>query len=111
MSDAVETYLRDLISRVDDVPLIGELAEVDIGTPRATASIARAALCWLVDGQPDVMAERLRAELADVDLFTRFRLAEASRDVAAAYPHEQVQRMVPLAELQRRRRELLGVTG
>jgi hypothetical protein len=65
----------------EPVPLLDELTADDIGTPRATASIARAALRHLLDGRPDAIAEQLRRELAENDWLTRYRIRMAGVDV------------------------------
>lgn len=83
---AVVKYLVDLVRQVADVPLIDELTEVDLGTPRATASIARAALRWLQDGHPEAIREQLEREVREADFFIAHRLRQASLDVAAGYP-------------------------
>lgn len=109
--DPVADYLMPLVEAgraVGEIPLLSspEWAALDRKDPLSTAAVARAALCWHLDGQPDVVRERLAQELDDMALFVRFRWAEASHDVAGGYK-------VPVtpshAELQRRRAELLQV--
>jgi hypothetical protein len=78
----IEHYLRSLVARcAEPVPLLDELTAADIGTPRATASIARAALRHLLDGRPDTIAEQLRRELTENDWLTRCRIRMAGMDV------------------------------
>src|SRR5690554_5198386 len=72
----VRAYLRAFVEQAPDAPLLRELDPSELGAPRGTASIARAALAWLEDGSPEVIAERLRAELTAADLYVRYRLAE-----------------------------------
>lgn len=58
MTDHVELYLRGLIASVDDAPLLRELTVDDLGTPRGTAAIARAALVHLLESRPEGLAVR-----------------------------------------------------
>jgi hypothetical protein len=77
-----EAYLRTLVVRcVEPVPLIDELGPEQLGTPVGTASIARAALAWLLDGQPDAIRGHLRDELATADELARWRVRMAGHDV------------------------------
>jgi hypothetical protein len=81
----IEAYLCDLIARcAESIPLIDELSADDLDTPRGTASIARAALAHLLDGQPEAIQARLRDELANADLIARWRIRMAGLDVWAA---------------------------
>jgi hypothetical protein len=77
----VETYLRSLVAMCIDPPLVDELTVDDIGTARGTASIARAALCWLREKQDDVLKARLHQELAESDRLVIARLGSAHDDV------------------------------
>ncbi|PSK99756.1 hypothetical protein CLV30_11759 [Haloactinopolyspora alba] len=81
--------------------------------PRRFAAVVAAAECWRRDSEPEAIAARLRAELAEADLYVRYRLAEASRDVAGAYSElvDERGQVVSYAELVRRRADLLGVAS
>jgi hypothetical protein len=105
VSPAVEQYLRDLVGRCDDVPLVDELVEADLGTPRATASIARAALAHVLDGQPDAIAARLRAELAEADRLAVWRARQGWFEFEQEWRAFSRGRSghVPASELTRRR--------
>jgi hypothetical protein len=79
---AVTRYLRELVSRCDGpVPLIDELAVADLGTPRGTAAIARAALSVLRSKDPVVISADVERELAEIDLLCRWRIRQAGLDV------------------------------
>jgi hypothetical protein len=79
---AVEQYLCGLIARcADEVPLIDQLREADLATPRATASIARAALSVLRSKDPAVIRADVERELAEIDLLCRWRIRQAGLDV------------------------------
>jgi len=83
--DTVEQYLRDLVDRGGaDVPLIDQLVESDLGTPRATASIARAALSVLRAKSPDVIRADLVRDLAEDDLLARVRIKAMIGDLGGA---------------------------
>jgi hypothetical protein len=82
-ADPVEGYLRELVARCADPPLIDQLSADDLRTPCGTASIARAALRWLLDKRPDVIAEQLRRQLAGDDWLVRYRVRAAGLDVWA----------------------------
>jgi hypothetical protein len=82
---AVERYLRDLVGRCDsEIPVIDQLRADQLGTWVGAASIARAALCWLLDGEPDATAARLRAEILETDALIFWRIRQASLDISAA---------------------------
>jgi hypothetical protein len=102
-SSSVPDYLRSLIASCDDPPLIDELTADDLGTARATASIARAALCWLREKQDDAIAVRLRHELAEADWLTAWRLRRLSGDLSEAEDWSAIAAWTPIAELQRLR--------
>jgi hypothetical protein len=81
-TSAVRRYLLSLVDRCDsEVPLLRELRADQLGTPAGTASIARGALAWLLDGQPEAVEARLRGELAEGDWLVRWRIREAGLDV------------------------------
>ena len=81
----MEEYLLELVARGGpDVPRIDELAAEDLGTPRGTASIARAALSNLRSKRPDVIRADLERELAEDDLLVAVRLREMSADLSEA---------------------------
>ncbi|HET6685595.1 MAG TPA: hypothetical protein VFH02_03605 [Jiangellaceae bacterium] len=90
----IESYLRGLVDAVDDVPLIVDLVEADLGTPRGTASIARAALRWLLDGTDDAIRARLGYELEVADLLARWRVRMAGLDVRGTTDWSRVQEVV-----------------
>jgi hypothetical protein len=73
----------DLARKVGDVPLISspEWAVLSATDLRKSGAVARAAMCWHRDGLDDVVRERLLDELADTDLYTRWRVREAGLDV------------------------------
>ena len=79
----MEEYLLELVARGGpDVPRIDELAAEDLGTPRGTASIARAALSNLRSKRPDVIRADLQRELAEADLLVQVRLRHMIGDLA-----------------------------
>ena len=82
---AIEAYLAELIGRYDgDVPMIDELAAEDLGRPRGTAAIAKAALVWLRHKSPDVIRADLERELAEDNRLAAWRLRRMSGDLAGA---------------------------
>lgn len=87
------------------IPLLGSPAWValDDQDPRKLGSVIRAALAWLADSQPEVIAERLRAEMDFVDQITFQRLRDASHAVAAGADWSLVAYGPTHAELVRRR--------
>ena len=101
---AVESYLRELVDLCDDPPLIGDLTAEDLGTPRGTASIARAALAWYREGQEEQLRERLEQDLQDDDFLVAWRLRRMSGDLAEAEDWSAIAAWTPIAELQRLRR-------
>lgn len=92
-----------------EVPIYGsaEWAELPDTDPRKVAACVRAAERWRLDGEPAVMAERLKAELAEADWMLRMRVAEASHDVSRGW---ETPRGPSHAELQARRAELLQMS-
>jgi hypothetical protein len=79
---AVVRYLAELIARCDGpVPLIDQLRADQLGTPRGTAAIARAALSLLRSKDPAVIRADLERELAEADWLVRYRIREAGLDV------------------------------
>jgi hypothetical protein len=99
----VERYLRDLVALCDDAPLIADLTDADIGTRRATASIARAALRWYLDGLEEELHVRLEEELHVADLLAVWRLRRMSGDLSEAIDWAAESCRLSWAELQRRR--------
>jgi len=87
----VEHYLRRLIAACDNPPLIADLTAADLGTPRGTASIARAALRYLLDGTDDAIRQRLVDELETADLIARWRVRMAGHDVRGTTDWTRVQ--------------------
>jgi hypothetical protein len=85
------------------VPLIGDLTADDLGTPRATASIARAALAWYREGLEDDVRERLEQDLRANDFLVAWRLRRMSGDLAEVEDWAAVASLTPIAELQRLR--------
>jgi hypothetical protein len=77
------TRLLDLGRRHGDIPVYGadDWEALDNLDPRRFASVVRAAECWRVDGTDDAIRGRLLDELADADLYTRWRVREAGLDV------------------------------
>ncbi len=72
---------------VGDVPIYGsdewhELADDD---PRRVAACVRSAERYRRDNEPEAIAAQLRQEMAEHDYLVRMRIAEASRDVHAAF--------------------------
>ena len=69
--------------RVGDVPLISspEWADLPASDLRKSGAVARAAMCWHRDGTDEAMRARLLDELADADLFARWRVRMAGHDV------------------------------
>lgn len=94
--------------RRGDIPLYGSdtWEALDLDDPRRFAAVVAAAECWRRDGEPDAIAARIDQELADIDLYVRYRLSEASRDVSRGYVYDG---RPSWRELQRRRAEQLGV--
>jgi hypothetical protein len=86
VSHCVAEFVTTLIAlgrSYGDIPLYGsaEWAALDRLDPRRFASVVRAAECWRLDGTDEVMRDRLADELADADMFTRWRVREAGLDV------------------------------
>jgi hypothetical protein len=74
--------LFDLGRRHGEIPTYGsdEWDHLVPDDPRRFASVVRAAECWRIDGN-DAIRARLLDELADADLYTRWRVRMASHDV------------------------------
>jgi hypothetical protein len=99
----IESYLRGLVDAVDDVPLMADLVEADLGTPRGTASIARAALAWYREGLEAAIRERLEQDLRENDFLVVWRLRRMSGDLSEADDWSAIASWTPIAELQRLR--------
>jgi hypothetical protein len=100
--DPVEAHLRRLVARCDDIPLLADL-DGDMATPCAVAAIARAALRWHLDGQPEAVRERLLAEIEFNDRFSAWRMRALSHDLSGATDWVAASRRASWAELQRLR--------
>ncbi len=70
-----------------DVPIYGsdEWHELPDEDPRRVASCVRSAERYRRDNEPEAIAAQLRQEMAEHDYLVRMRVAEASRDVHAAF--------------------------
>jgi hypothetical protein len=84
--DLVFDYLMPVLEharKVGDVPLISspEWAALPAADLRKSGAVARAAMCWHREGLDDVVRDRLLDELADADMFARWRVREAGFDV------------------------------
>jgi hypothetical protein len=103
---SVTRYLLGLVARCDDgeVPLVDQLTEADLGTPRGTASIARAALSVLRSKDPAVVRADLERELAENNWLAVWRLRRLSGDLSEAADWSAVASRTPIDELQRLRR-------
>lgn len=105
----VESYLLPLIDGVPDIPILGspEWDALHRDDPRKIASIARAALAWWRDGQPDAVRERLETDLAEVNRLAKWRTAQALAEIEDAWREHRRgrHRVVSWAELQQRRGE------
>jgi hypothetical protein len=102
----VTRYLRELIGRCDsEIPVIGELRADQLGTWVGAASIGRAALAWLLDGEPEAVEARLRAEQVAADRLAAWRTEQAWREFEQAWREFRRGRehLVSFAELERRR--------
>ncbi|HET6755939.1 MAG TPA: DUF2742 domain-containing protein [Jiangellaceae bacterium] len=77
------TRLLDLGRRHGEIPLYDsdEWEALDDLDPRRFASVVRAAERWRIDGTDDAIRNRLLDELADADMFVRWRVREAGLDV------------------------------
>jgi Protein of unknown function (DUF2742) len=78
--------LLDLGRRYGEIPIYGgdDWEALDRDDPRRFASVVRAAECWRLDGTDEVMRARLLDELADADLFARWRVRLAGIDIRQA---------------------------
>lgn len=90
---------------VGAVPSYGTAAFLELppSDPRRLASLFIAAECWWDHGRPEVAAQRLRDELADVDAQVLFRLRATSYDVAAAKDWHAVAERPVFAEVEAQR--------
>jgi hypothetical protein len=84
--DPVVAFLEPVVRHglaVGDVPLLDspEWAALPPLDLRKAAAVARAALAWHADGRPDTIRERMTQDLADIDLYTKWRVREAGLDV------------------------------
>jgi hypothetical protein len=84
----VETLGGDYDRSIVDDPLplyrSPEFDALDPDDPRRQLSMQRAADAWWRDGQPDAMRARLIDELADADLYARWRVRLAGIDIREA---------------------------
>ena len=100
----VDAYLLDLVGRCDQpVPLIDELTAAEMGTPRATAAIARAALSVLRAKDPEIIRADLERELAELDWLVRWRIRMAGHDVRGDTDWSRVHQVVTARAEYRRR--------
>jgi hypothetical protein len=77
---------------------------LDPADPRHLAAVVVAAECWAHEGRPDVLAERLRDDLALTDQIVVGRIRRASWDVAGARDWQAASHRKTHAELEARRR-------
>lgn len=100
--------LLRLAAPLGTVPIYGttEWQALERSDPRRFASVARAAECWRLDGRPEAVAARLKAELREQNDLAVWRWRQVSYDLAGALDWGDLAEVVtPLAELKRRRGE------
>jgi hypothetical protein len=104
----VETLGGDYDRSIVDDPLplyrSPEFDALDPDDPRRWQSTVRAADAWFSEGQPDVIRERLLADIAFNDGFTAHRLRMVSNDLSAAQDWRAASHRRMWAELERLRR-------
>lgn len=66
-----------------EIPIYGSREWLALTHESRLACAIRAAEQWRREGTPDAIAARLRDELATIDTYIRYRLAEVSHDVSA----------------------------